>query len=232
MEFKGFDARHYPTLGVSEGYAAWADSYESVVQDEMDLRLLARLVTVDWAGTGRTLDLACGTGRIGQWLRTQGVAAIDGIDFTPAMLFRARERNIYDRLVEGDVRATGLPAGHYDLVLQVLADEHLPDLGPLYGEVARVTAAGGSFVLVGYHPHFLMYGIPTHFDRADGPVAIESYVHLLSDHVKAAHASGWSLAELEEGLVDEAWLAKKPKWAKYRNHPVSFAVVWRRDRTP
>ncbi len=114
----------------------------------------------------------------------------------------------------------------------MLADEHLPDLGPLYREVARVTAAGGSFVLVGYHPHFLMYGIPTHFDRADGPVAIESYVHLLSDHVKAAHASGWTLVELEEGLVDEAWLAKKPKWARYRNHPVSFAVVWRRDRTP
>jgi hypothetical protein len=88
-------------------------------------------------------------------------------------------------------------------------------------------------VLVGYHPHFLMYGIPTHFDRAYGqPVAIESYVHLLSDHVSAAHASGWTLAELEEGLVDEAWLAKKPKWARYRNHPVSFAVVWRRDRTP
>jgi SAM-dependent methyltransferase len=232
MEFKPFDARHYPTLAVSEGYDEWARTYDTVVQDEMDLRLLARLGEIEWAAAGRVLDLACGTGRIGQWLRTQGVAAIDGIDFTPAMLFRARERNIYDRLVEGDVRATGLPAGHYDLVLQVLADEHLPDLDPLYGEVARVTAAGGSFVLVGYHPHFLMYGIPTHFDRADGPVAIESYVHLLSDHVKAAHASGWSLAELEEGLVDEAWLAKKPKWAKYRNHPVSFAVVWRRDRTP
>ena len=232
MEFKGFDARHYPTLGVSEGYDAWAHSYDSVVQDEMDLRLLARL-TIDWAGSGRVIDLACGTGRIGQWLRARGVARIDGIDFTAAMLERARERNIYDRLSKGDVRATGLPAGHYDLALQVLADEHLPDLGPLYREAARITAAGGRFVLVGYHPHFLMYGIPTHFDREDGQaVAIESYVHLLSDHVKAAHASGWTLLELEEGLVDEDWLAKKPKWAKYRNHPVSFAMVWRRDRTP
>jgi SAM-dependent methyltransferase len=232
MEFKGFDARHYPTLGVSEGYAAWAESYESVVQDEMDLRLLARL-TIDWAGSGRAIDLACGTGRIGQWLRTQGVAEIDGLDFTPAMLEQARKRGVYDGLSEGDVRATGLPARHYGLALQVLADEHLPDLGPFYREVARITAAGGSFVLVGYHPHFLMNGIPTHFNREDGQaVAIESYVHLLSDHVKAAHASGWTLLELEEGLVDEAWLAKKPKWAKYRNHPVSFAMVWRRDRSP
>jgi hypothetical protein len=28
-------------------------------------------------------------------------------------------------------------------------------------------------------------------------VTIRSYVHLLSDHVKAAHAVGWSLAEME-----------------------------------
>ena len=176
------------------------------------------------------LDLACGTGRIGQWLRAQGVTQLDGLDLTPAMLAKARAREVYDRLLEGDVRATGLADAGYDLVLMVLADEHLDDLGPLYREVARITAPGGRFVLVGYHPHFMLNGIPTHFNRADGqPVAIETYVHLLSDHVKAAHRSGFTLVELEEGLVDEAWLAKKPKWARYEHHPVSFAAVWRRS---
>jgi SAM-dependent methyltransferase len=228
MEFKPFDARHYPTLAVSEGYDAWAPTYDGVVQDEMDLRLLAPL-EIEWA-TGRVLDLACGTGRIGQWLRAQGVAKLDGLDLTPAMLAKARARGVYDRLLEGDVRATGLPDAGYDLTLMVLADEHLDELGSLYREVARITAAGGRFVLVGYHPHFMLNGIPTHFNRADGqPVAIETYVHLLSDHVRAAHGSGWVLVELEEGLVDDAWLAKKPKWARYEHHPVSFAAVWRRS---
>ena len=79
---------------------------------------------------------------------------------------------------------------------------------------ARVTKRGGYFVIVGFHPQFLMAGVPTHFDRAPGePVTIRSYVHLLSDHVKAAHAAGWSLLEMDEGLVDDAWLQKKPKWA-------------------
>ena len=41
------------------------------------------------------------------------------------------------------------------------------------------------------------------------PVAIESHVHLLSDHVKAAHAAGWALLEMDEGVVDDAWLATK-----------------------
>jgi SAM-dependent methyltransferase len=230
MEFKPFDARHYPTLAVAEGYDEWARTYDSVVQDEMDLRLLARLGEVEWTTAGRALDLACGTGRIGQWLRAQGVMQLDGLDLTPAMLAKARERDIYDHLLEGDVRATGLADASYDLALMVLADEHLDELGSLYLEVGRITAAGGRFVLVGYHPHFMLNGIPTHFDRDDGqPVAIETYVHLLSDHVRAAHRSSFSLVELEEGLVDQAWLAKKPKWARYEHHPVSFAAVWRRS---
>ena len=38
-------------------------------------------------------------------------------------------------------------------------------------------------------------GMPTHFDDAAGqPVAIETYVHLASDHVTAALDTGWRLA--------------------------------------
>jgi hypothetical protein len=37
------------------------------------------------------------------------------------------------------------------------------------------------------------------------------------------------LSELDEGVIDDAWLAKKPKWERYRSHPVSFAMVWRRQ---
>jgi hypothetical protein len=32
---------------------------------------------------------------------------------------------------------------------------------------------------------------------------------------------------MDEGLVDDAWIAKKPQWQLYRFHPVSFAMVWR-----
>ncbi len=229
MDHSIYDKRKYPIVDVREGYGEWVRTYEETVQDEMDLRLLERLQSVDWSVPCLMLDLACGTGRIGAWLKQRSKAAIDGVDLTPGMLEVALNKAYYRSLWIADVFNTGLVADTYDLGIQSLADEHLPDLKPLYREVARVVKPGGIFVLVGYHPQFLMAGMPTHFDRASGePVTIRSYVHLLSDHVKAAHASGWSLVEMDEGLVDDTWLRKKPKWDKYFGLPISFVMVWRR----
>ena len=231
MEFAPFDTRHYPTLTVQDGYREWAETYEATVVDLMDIRLLERLRQVDWRGVRRAVDLACGTGRTGRWLRQAGVANLDGVDFTEAMLQRARATNAYDRLVLRDMTDTGLEPGRYDLVTEVLCDEHLREPEPLYREAGRLAAACGQFVIVGYHPHFLMMGIITHFDRAPGQsVAIESHVHLMSSHVAAAHACGFHLIEMVQGVIDDAWIAAKPKWAVYRNHPVSFAMVWRREQ--
>ena len=145
------------------------------------------------------------------------------------MLEVARGKGIYRSLTVADVTNTGLAADTYDLITQSLADEHLPDLRPLYAEVARVLQPGGAFVIVGFHPQFLMAGVPTHYDRESGEaITIRSYVHLLSDHVKAARAVGLSLAEMDEGLIDEDYLRAKPKWEKYFGLPISFSMVWRR----
>jgi SAM-dependent methyltransferase len=230
MDHAIYDKRKYPIVDVQQGYGEWVQTYEQIVQDEMDLRLFERLQTVDWSAPQSILDLACGTGRIGVWLRQRSSAAIDGIDITPEMLEVARGKNIYRTLRVADVADTGLPAETYDLCTQSLADEHLPDLPPLYREVARLTKPGGHFVIVGFHPQFLMAGMPTHFNRPSGePVTVRSYVHLLSDHVKAALAYGWSLQEMDEGLIDDAWLQKKPKWEAFFGLPVSFSMIWQRS---
>ena len=50
-------------------------------------------------------------------------------------------------------------------------------------------------MLVGLHPHFIM---ATHFDDASGePVAIETHVHLLGEHLNAGLAAGWQPIECE-----------------------------------
>ncbi|NGO72664.1 class I SAM-dependent DNA methyltransferase [Streptomyces boncukensis] len=231
LDFTDFDTRNYRTVDVATGYGQWVDTYEDTVQDAMDIALLDELTAPAWRSVRRAADLGCGTGRTGAWLRRHGVPGIDGVDLTPGMLERARERGAHDHLVEGDVRTSGLPGGSYDLVISSLIDEHLPDLRPYYDEAWRLAAPEALCVVVAFHPHFIMTsGMPTHFTSASGePVAIATHVHLLSDHIAAGLGAGWRLAEMREGLVDERWLAVKPKWERFRNHPVSAALVWRKD---
>lgn len=230
MRFADFDARGYRTVDVRTGYGQWVASYENTVEDVMDIALLDDLTTPRWPEVGRAADLGCGTGRTGAWLRGHGVPRIDGVDLTPEMLAVAGERGAHDRLVEADVTETGLESGAYDLVISSLIDEHLADLAPYYREAWRLAAPGGMCVVVAYHPHFIMTsGMPTHFTSADGEdIAITTHVHLISDHVSAALGAGWTLAEMREGLIDDRWLAVKPKWARFRNHPISAAFTWRR----
>ena len=228
MDHAIYDKRKYPIVDVQQGYSEWSQTYEQVVEDEMDIRLINQLRSVDWAAHTRILDLACGTGRIGTWLQDHTNAIVDGLDITPEMMDIAKDKNVYQSLFHADATNTKLPDATYDICIQSLADEHISDLYPLYAEVARVTKPGGYFVLIGFHPYFLMTGMPTHYDRASGEsITIRTFVHLLSDHIKAAYAAGWTLLEMEERLIDDAWLQKKPKWKEQFGLPISFAFVWR-----
>ncbi|MBF6077101.1 class I SAM-dependent methyltransferase [Nocardia beijingensis] len=229
--FADFDRRDYRTVDVATGYDGWAPTYEQTVLDEMDLALLGRL-RLDLDGVRRAADLGCGTGRTGTWLRERGIPHIDGVDVSQGMLAFAAERGAHTTLTRADVRATGLPEGAYDLVIASLIDEHLPELAPFYAEAWRLAAPGARCVLVSYHPQFIMVsGMPTHYTDPSGePVAISTHLHLISEHLSAGLGAGWVLTEVAEALVDDAWLARKPKWAALRGHPFTLATVWsRRD---
>ncbi|MBF6061801.1 methyltransferase domain-containing protein [Nocardia terpenica] len=226
--FADFDRRNYRTVDVATGYDGWAPTYEQTVMDEMDLALLDRLRHPRWNEVRRAADLGCGTGRTGAWLRGHGTIEIDGVDLSAGMLERARERGVHATLAQGDVRDTGLASGAYDLVISSLIDEHLPELAPFYAEARRLAAPGGTFVLVSYHPQFMMVtGMPTHYTGASGePLAISTHLHLFSEHVHAGVAAGWRLTEAAEAVVDDAWLAAKPKWSELRGQPFTMALVW------
>jgi SAM-dependent methyltransferase len=192
--------------------------------------LLGEIQSVIWSAVERCADLGCGTGRTAAWLANKGVRGIDGVDTTPEMLDQARKRGVFASLRVVDVYATGLPGAGYDLVTTCLVDEHLAQLGPLYAEAARLARRDAAYLLIGFHPFFIIAtGMPTHFKTVDGePVAIETHVHLFSDHAKAAFAAGWQLAEFHEQAIDDRWMKIKPTWAAYRDIPISFACVWRR----
>jgi SAM-dependent methyltransferase len=230
-DFDSFDRRGYRTVDAREGYGLWAATYEQTIKHDMDLWLFEQVRSVNWAAINRAVDLGCGTGRTGAWLRSRGVRENHGVDIAPEMIAKARARTVFAELRIADVCATGLPTASYNLVTTSLVDEHLADLAPLYDEAARLARSDAVYVLVGFHPFFIMKtGMPTHFDAPSGEtIAIETHVHLMSDHVHAAHAAGWQLAEVHEQLIDDRWVRTKASWTAYRDCPISFAFVWRRD---
>jgi predicted TPR repeat methyltransferase len=77
----------------------------------------------NWEQMETAADLACGTGRIGMWLKEHAVRLLDGVDLTEAMLGQAHAKGIYHTLQLADLRQTPLGAHSYDLVSVGLAGQ-------------------------------------------------------------------------------------------------------------
>jgi len=133
--------------------------------------LLAQALT-EVAGQRRfatCLDLGCGTGLAGAALRSR-VDFLSGVDLSPAMIAKAREKHIYDRLATGDLVAflEACAPGGADLVLAADVLIYFGDLGPVLCAVSKALAPGGLFA----------FTVETH--EGDGAQ--------WGDHLRFAHA--------------------------------------------
>jgi predicted TPR repeat methyltransferase len=90
------------------------------------------------------LDLGCGTGLAGAVFRGRA-RRLDGIDLSPAMVEKAREKNLYDHLAVGDIE-TALSGLTYDLVIAADTLVYLGDLSPLMRRVRAHLAGDGYFL--------------------------------------------------------------------------------------
>src|SRR4051812_25946364 len=100
LDFEQFDTRRYPVLDVKRGYGEWSVSYDKVFVDLLDRPLLERVRSVDFAAVSNAVDLACGTGRIGAWLKERrgdqsSSYYVDGLDLTPEMMAQAHAKGLY-----------------------------------------------------------------------------------------------------------------------------------------
>lgn len=97
-------------------YRDWAESYDAGFAAGMDYLLPAHVARAFLAagGTGPVLDVGAGTGLLAERLVGMGFGGvIDGVDLSPEMLARAREKAIYRDLVQADVTAPLALAGGY-----------------------------------------------------------------------------------------------------------------------
>jgi SAM-dependent methyltransferase len=108
------------------------------------------LVSLVPAPPARVADLGCGTGTLSLLLADEG-HAVDGVDFSPAMVTRARakaegRRDV--RFVVGDAAAPALDRAAYDVVLCRHVLWALPDPTAALRRWVDLLAPGGRLVLV------------------------------------------------------------------------------------
>jgi SAM-dependent methyltransferase len=232
VPFRLYDKRGYETADSEEGYKVWSEIYDETLTEWMTISLLQQVEMIQWRDISTAVDLACGTGKIGQWLKQeQQIEVLDGIDNSPQMLALAKEKNIYRNVLTENILSTSLPTAGYDLAINALAVCHIQQLDQFYEEVERILRDGGYFLLVDYHPFFLIHGIPTHFKQPDGgELAIENWVHLFSDHIIAGMKHTFRLLEMREQLVTQEWVKVAPTMEKHLHKPVSFVLVWKKEK--
>ena len=92
------------------------------------------------------LDLGCGTGLSGAAFHDMA-ARLDGIDLSPAMIVKARERDLYNHLAVADIESALMDDGPaYDLLLAADTLVYLGDLVPVFAETARRLKPDGYFL--------------------------------------------------------------------------------------
>jgi ubiquinone/menaquinone biosynthesis C-methylase UbiE len=227
--FSHYDRRNYPTFSVTEGYARWAASYDTI-DDRLDLDLLdasPRLRAL--ASDARVVDLGCGTGRIGTWLRAHLAREVVGVDLSSEMLERAATRQVYARTVRAPITSTGLEPATFDGATCCMVLDHVAELAAFFAEAHRLLRPGGWLFVVDFHPFFMMRGVPTHFPDGEAQVAIENHVHALRDFFQRAVAAGFAVEEFEERFVTDEWALAAPAYSKHVGLPVTHAWLYVRS---
>ena len=147
---------------------------------------------------GRAIDAACGTGRLAVQLAGLGFQTT-GVDSSPAMLERARERAADVTFAGGELTALPFPAVEADLVVTGLALTHIADLAPVYAEFARVLKPGGDLVVSDVHEGLVFLGSVVKASGPDGrPQLAATNRHSTADHLVAALAAGFTVLGYQE----------------------------------
>jgi predicted TPR repeat methyltransferase len=107
----------------------------------------------------RILDLGCGTGLAAPHLSSFG-GDLTGVDISPRMLDKARERNLYGRLVEDEAVAyLSKPEERFDLIVSLDVLPYFGDLTALFAAAAKRLVPCGVFAVsfeTGQHDEYTL----------------------------------------------------------------------------
>lgn len=114
----------------------------SLLRDLVDSTISTDKRSQRWASN--TADLGCGTGLSGMAFRSCAKNMV-GVDLSPEMVDKARERGCYEKLVVGDVETILNEENLYDLVFACDVFVYIGDLESVFASTRRSIITGGLF---------------------------------------------------------------------------------------
>jgi len=208
---------------IAAAYNEWAETYDTDQNRTRDLAgQVLRQIELPFAGR-KVIEVGCGTGRNTEWLAqpAAGVHNIVALDFSEAMLARARER-VRDRrvrFVKHDVRHPWpLADVSADLVIAMLVLEHVEMLEPFFAEAARVLNAGGDLFVCELHPMRQLLGGQAQFTSTHTGECqlVPAFIHNVSNYVNAGLSSGFEVVKMGEWRDADALATDLPRLLSLR----------------
>jgi SAM-dependent methyltransferase len=215
----------------AESWIAWARAPE---HDHFFWRLgLPALLELLPAPGRRTLDLACGEGRVSRVLAGRGHHVV-GVEGSPALAAAAREAAPGIEVLDGDAAAIPLPDGAVDLVVCSMALLNFDDMDAAVREAARVLEPGGRFCFSTVHPWNSLKSGPDYFAehtyaeerKRGGLTMVFTDRHRpLSAISRALEGAGLLVEALREPVPDAEHIAEHPSVAQWTRRPAFLLGV-------
>ena len=162
-------------------YRDWAITYDQHLEKGLHYiapgsvaQILANVLT---DRTASILDIGCGTGLVGAYLVGHGFSAIDGLDFSDEMLEQARNKRIYQTLIQGDLNAMlDIPDQTYEAGISCGTFTHGHVKADALDEILRVLKPGACFACTIHREVWESAGFESKFAQlmASGIAELES----------------------------------------------------------
>ena len=134
---------------ITRYYDNYAASYDHKLVEDLQYQcpqIIFAALRKHCQNAGDILDLGCGTGLCGQAVRSLATR-LDGVDLSPQMIAKARERSIYNELEVADIYSfMERKASSYDVIVAAGVFEHVGDPSPIFQSAFGAVRDRGLFI--------------------------------------------------------------------------------------
>jgi ubiquinone/menaquinone biosynthesis C-methylase UbiE len=224
--------------GSAEAYDIWAENYDAQPGNlmlDLDEIIFPELLS-DINITGKKLaDIGCGTGRHWAKILQQEPHGLTGFDVSAGMLRKLKNKfpqahtsQITDNLF------SAVPDATFDVIVSTLTVAHIEYIEEALQAWSRILKKDGELIITDFHPDALARGGKRTFDHNKSLIAVENFVHPVTDIESNLTEQGFNMVKKIERVVDASvqhyYAAKNAMhvYNQFENCPIIYGLHLKR----